>query len=169
MDDSLEGILQVDAFRQAVCCDQNLGFVSCTLLKVGHAFSPFVTRELSRDDVDGDVLEGGAQVLSNVVGGGDEAAEQDWREARLQELLDLRGDEREFGVRLRIRSQLQGAPTHCTQGALLTGRRRIVLDERSRRGVSRIEGVIFDLVQNLRCTQCIRTCFVMGFDAGGAR
>src|ERR1035437_670232 len=71
--------------------------------EVGDAALPLGRGQQAGDGADGDGFaalagQGCGEVLPYVVGGVDEAAENNWRVAVCEELLDLRGEQAKFAV-----------------------------------------------------------------------
>ncbi len=79
MDDGVEGVLEVDAFAQAVGADEDAGPFGVEGLDAAFAF---FGGEEAADGFDGGALELLAQVVGDVVDGGNEATKDDDRRKR---------------------------------------------------------------------------------------
>jgi hypothetical protein len=89
VEDGVEGVLEVDALGEAVGADED---AAIGLGEASDAIFSLFRGELAGDRFDGDPLgEVGAELLGEVVGGGDEAAEEDGGVASVEELADEGG------------------------------------------------------------------------------
>ena len=106
VDDRLEVGLEVNPLGEAVGGHEDLRPLPGALDEPGDAGGPLVGGQLSRDHLDRHLRESGPQCGGHVVGGLDEAAEDDGVEAGtallvLEQLLDLGNQQAELGVVLR--------------------------------------------------------------------
>lgn len=92
--------MEIDALGETVGGDEDDGllvFGPC-LAECGDAILAFVSGVFAGDGVHGDLFEGCGEVLGDVAGGGDVAAEDDRAEAVGKEIPEVRDEGCEFGI-----------------------------------------------------------------------
>ena len=165
VDDGLEAGLQVHAFRQAVRGDED-GTPGLVLGQVPDPRQALVGRQDAGDRGDRVLLaEAVGELLGDVLGGVDEAAEQDRVVAVEQQLGDDFGQQGDLGVACPLQpfgpaGEALEPPAVCR--VALRG-----LAVRTRGGIGGLDGLLVGEVKHGRAAEPVRFRDIRGVDVGG--